>query len=88
MATLTFPNGFESWHESHFEFIEIILSSLDSEGSHPNEVNSKKGIGGLYLLARNMTDQFEQLHAGRIWDGEFFDEVENFAKSYFQQHPV
>ncbi len=88
MATLSFPNGFESWHESHFEIIDIILRSLDNEGSHPHEVKCEQGVGGLYQLAYNMTDQFEQLHIGRIWDGEFFDEVEKFADAYFQKHQV
>ncbi len=85
MAKLSFPNGFESWHESHFEFVEIIVRSLDTEGSYPYQVHTTMGTGGLYELARNMTNQFEQLHAGKSWDGEFFDEVENFATSYFQQ---
>ncbi len=85
MATLSFPNGFESWHESHFEFVEIIVQSLDVEGSYPNEVHNIMGTGGLYELARDMTNQFEELHAGKSWDGEFFDEVENFAISFFQK---
>ncbi|MBW0162201.1 MAG: hypothetical protein HYI21_10760 [Sediminibacterium sp. Gen4] len=88
MATLSFPNGFESWHESHFKFVEIIIRSLDTEGSYPHHIHSTKGTGGLYELTHDLTNQFEQLNTGREWNGEFFDEVEAFANNFFQQQPV
>lgn len=85
MDNISFPNGFAAWHESHFEFVEIILKAIDTEGSYPHEVHQEHGIGGLYELAHDMTNQFEHLHTGREWNGEFFDEVESFANSYFKQ---
>ena len=42
------------------------------------ERHSEQGHGGLYELAEELTDEFELLNKGRVWDGEFFDEIEEF----------
>jgi hypothetical protein len=39
------------------------------------------GTGGLYELAESLTDDFEKLNAGRLWDGEFFEEIWDFLES-------
>ncbi len=77
----TFPNGFESWQETHYEVVSEIIS-YDEHGDFHHElvraVMEDKGRGGLYELANDLTDEFETLHQGREWDGEFFEEIENF----------
>jgi hypothetical protein len=75
-----FPNGFTSWAETHYEIVSVISIELQKE--HPAkkiaEVSETQGTGGLYELAEDLTDKFELLHAGREWDGEFFDAMEEF----------
>ena len=76
-----FPNGFESWQETHFEIVSQIsyYSRLDKCTSNVvNKAQEEQGTGGLYELAKALTNEFEKIHKGREWDGEFFDEVENF----------
>ena len=41
----------------------------------------EQGTGGMYELAEELTDEFEKLNADREWDGEFFDEIEEFITS-------
>jgi hypothetical protein len=40
-----------------------------------------EGIGGLYQLAEDLTDEFESTHEKREWDGEYYDEIEEFLKT-------
>ena len=68
----------ESWHETHYDVVVAITSMLHMEGSLPNKVEMEQGIGGLYDLAHDLTDEFEKLHEGKAWDGEFFDEIDEF----------
>lgn len=81
----TFPNGFESWQETHYEVVAAITTELMADYEY-NEFRDdiiritirEKGHGGLYELANDLTDEFETLHQGREWDGEFFETIENF----------
>lgn len=78
-----FINGFASWMETHHEVCEFIGYRLkESELLYTenviNETESTQGTGGLYTLAEQWTDEFEKLNEGRVWDGEFFNEIGNF----------
>jgi hypothetical protein len=44
-------------------------------------VEYSQGTGGIYELAEQWTDEFENLHLDQEWDGEFFDEIEKFCNS-------
>lgn len=84
-----FPNGFDSWQETHFEIVSKITSLLESgETSEPIEkIQKEQGHGGLYELAKEMTIEFERKYDGRDWaDGDYFDTVEEFIneKLYLQ----
>jgi len=68
-----FPNGFESWAETHFE-ISILLNNNDA-------VQERYGMGGTWEFSQQLTDEFETLHEGREWDGEWFDEIETFMSN-------
>lgn len=80
-----FPNGFSSWHETHFEISEAIGKALNDMYS-PDELQSEvvvhvveeHGTGGIYDLAEDLTDEFELKFEGKEWDGEYFDEIEKF----------
>lgn len=78
-----FVNGFYSWMETHHEVCEFIGYRLkESELLYTEnviiETSSSQGSGGLYTLAEQWTDEFEKLNEGRVWDGEFFNEIGNF----------
>jgi len=78
----SFPNGFDSWQETHYEISsEIKMLSLKDDDSTPLfilGIEDKSGQGGLYELAIELTDKFEALYKGVDWDGDFFDTLEEF----------
>jgi hypothetical protein len=78
-----FPNGFASWQETHFEVVSEITRIALSDVSEGEVFTTREsyGTGGLYELAESLTDEFETLNAGRLWDGEFFDEIWDFLES-------
>jgi hypothetical protein len=78
-----FPNGFTSWQETHYEIVYQIAASFyrnpDRESyGEIKAVHDATGTGGLYELAEQWTNEFETKNKGREWDGEFFDEIEEF----------
>jgi len=75
-----FPNGFTSWQETHFEIARFISSYDEDGGGLIGLTAVMQGIGGMYELAEDWTDEFEELNKNRDdWDGEFFDEIESFC---------
>jgi hypothetical protein len=77
---MEFVNGFESWQETHFEVVQVICEEIsrDEPRGVVKERHEAQGRGGLYELANELTNEFEELNNGREWDGEFFDEIEKF----------
>lgn len=75
-----FSNGFTSWIETHHEVVKAItLRMADDEYNGAARARAEaQGTGGLYELAEELTDKFEAANKGRQWDGEFFEEVEEF----------
>jgi hypothetical protein len=79
---IIFPNGFENWAETHYEVVSYIQSHLRhymDDKSLIYDVYAKYGTGGMYELSIAWTNEFEEQNIGREWDGEFFDEVEEFC---------
>jgi len=77
-----FINGFGSWQETHFEVVDYITSIRNEDfirGLVVETVESQ-GTGGLWELAEQWTDEFEKLNKNREWDGEFYDEIEEFCR--------
>lgn len=77
-----FPNGFESWQETHFEIVAQLVT-MRKGGDVPeflHQVQKDLGRCGFYSYAKLWADEFEKLHAGREWDGEFFDELDYFVE--------
>ena len=83
MEEKIFPNGFASWQETHFEIVSAIV--IEARKNFPSgkvgQAIEAKGTGGLYELAKELTDQFEKMHKGYQWDGEFFDTIEEFCEN-------
>lgn len=76
-----FTNGFNSWAETYFEIVSAITHECRKESFESPIVEEKyesTGTGGMYELAESLTNKFEQEHKGRMWDGEFLDEIEEF----------
>lgn len=74
---------FHSWTETHFEVVSVISYHARQDViSSPvvAERQEASGIGGLYELAMELTNEFETINRGREWDGEFFDEIDTFIE--------
>lgn len=81
METKHFPNGFDNWAETHYEISSFINKEAESDETHSHVINlilAMDGTGGLYELATELTDEFEALHEGKVWDGEWHDEIDSF----------
>ena len=78
-------NGFRSWAETHHEVVTIVTYLLDRDteiGQMPRlleEIFTNEGTGGLYDLCIDLTTEFESIHEGRVWDGDWLDAVIEFV---------
>ena len=43
------------------------------------------GTGGMYEVCEAWTDEFELKNEFRIWDGEFYEEIEQFMTQKLNQ---
>ncbi len=73
-----FPNGFDNWHETHYFICVHVDQTEELEGTIAYRRREQHGTGGLWELAEELTDEFEKLHEGRAWDGEWMDELEQW----------
>ena len=76
-----FPNGFTSWQETHFEIVQAITIEhiQDKRTGLVAYRHEAQGIGGLYELAEELTDEFEAIHEGETWeDIGCLETLENF----------
>lgn len=83
MCTKLFPNGFDSWHETHFEIVtEINLQIIENrECKRISEINDEFGRGGLFDLAKELTDKFEETYVDCDWNnGDWFEAIQDFLK--------
>ena len=69
----------ESWHETHYEVVSYI-EERETSSQTIKDIWESQGRGGIYELAKNLTDEFEMHNANRAWDGEFFDEIREFLE--------
>ena len=75
-----FPNGFSSWQETHYEVVQAITLIWTQDEPY-GIVAQADGHGGLYELAEELTDAFEQEHKDTEWGkiGYFyFETIENW----------
>lgn len=78
-----FPNGFTSWAETHHEIVSTVTEIMlkDQLPITLEEVQLEQGTCGIYEFCIDLADEFEELNRDREWDGEFFDEIEEFIKN-------
>lgn len=79
-----FPNGFESWSETHHEIVRYVTIKLESFYDEEDSTIIKKyksfGIGGEYILAKEWADEYEQLNEGNDYgEDDFFEKVPEFC---------
>lgn len=70
-----------SYMETHFEIASAIGNELRKDYFDSKVVEDRheeQGTGGMYELAEELTEEFQKLNEGRLWDGEFFEEIEDF----------
>lgn len=81
---LNFPNGFEAWTETHHVMVEnverMLYSDEDAWAPKLHKAQTEGGMGGIWLLCRELTDKFEQENIGVEWDGEWFDAIDAFLE--------
>lgn len=82
MANKKFPNGFESWHEAHYDISNAITLELlhQNKGSKAVKQDQEMGLGGIYEMARDLTFKFEKENEGVLWSEEkvYHDTMEEF----------
>lgn len=85
METKEFLNGFDNWHETHFEIVSAITIELqkDKPCNLITSILESVGHGGFYELAKQLTDEFESDNEGREWDGEYFETIQDFIELKF-----
>lgn len=79
----------DDWVETHFEVVARIAQELEYElyDTPVYRRYSEGGRGGLYELAEELTNEFQELHKDRVWDGEFFDVLEEFLNEKLNDEP-
>lgn len=82
---VTFPNGFDNWQETHFCVVENILHALSLGNNFAENEYNERGQGGMWMMARTLTDYFELKFKGENWgDGkEYFEELEKMFESLY-----
>jgi len=70
--------------ETHYEISTYLALTEDSPGTMAQVTRQNKGIGGLYELAKELTDQFTEQHAGKLWgssdETDYFDVLAEFMR--------
>lgn len=78
-ADFVFPNGFESWYETYFQAVEDVKERSQVEGSNAWQVSQEEGSAGLWLLAKELTDTFEEKYRGHSWEnGTYYETIDQF----------
>jgi hypothetical protein len=78
----------ENWAEAHYEFVRLIEEARQQENPTMEFIENTTGIGGFWQLAFDMTQEYEKLHKGRQWYGDWLDEIESFFETKLQTLPV
>jgi hypothetical protein len=79
---LTEIKDLDAYLETHFEIVQAITIEWlkDEPKGKVKEKQEESGHGGLYELAKDLTDKFETLHENTEWGMElgYLETLENF----------
>lgn len=88
----SFPNGFTDWHETHYQVVEMIHMEMDKpDDALPpllHRIQMDEGRGGLWELACQITNAFENKYQGITWgddDMDYSDTLLSFFSDYVAQ---
>ena len=72
----------EDYLETHFEIVKAIVEQEQLENCCGIVYERRRdyGYGGLYELAKELTDEFQEKFKDHQWDGDFADEIESFLE--------
>ena len=79
-----FCNGFNSWQETHFEVVSYINYELskDVPSGVIGDTYEASGTGGMYELAENWTDEFEEMFDSEDWtERDYFETIHEYCKT-------
>lgn len=97
--TATYGYDPETWHETHYEVVAQIewlreknfMDEREGEPIHLTgiaEIQYKLGLGGLYTLAEELTNEFEAMHWGIDWgESPEFEDWRDTLYEYVRKHP-
>lgn len=75
----------EEYLETHYEMVSKIEEQLSEESGFAFDIYEKEGRGGMWLLAKELTDEFQELHKDNDWvEKNFFDELDLFWEKKLQ----
>ena len=77
----TIKSDIASYMETHFEIASVIGNEMRKDKFDSKVVEDRheaQGTGGMYELAEELTEEFQKLNEGRLWNGEFFEEIDAF----------
>lgn len=77
--------GLPSYLETYFEIVDQICIDKDSENTLAYNIAETKGRGGLYDLAEELTNEFEEIYHQYEFDGDFLDKIEEFIANKDKQ---
>ena len=66
------------WSETHFEVVKV-MTFMEDKSKRLQNIRRDHGRCGLYEFAKDLTDQFFLQNRDRQWDGEFYDEINEFV---------
>lgn len=71
----------EEYLKTHYEVVKNLEYGLNGTYSNAKLISyyEKHGIGGIWELAKSITDDFQFIHRNREWDGEWLDELEKYV---------
>lgn len=83
MEVPNFPKGFDSWHKTYFEVVEVLVykRALDGErqGEGFEEALDQSATDEEYRLALELTNKYEEETKGKEREGTLFDDIEEFV---------
>ena len=68
----------EDYLETYFEVVQHLVLTLDNEYSKSFSTREAEGFGGVYLLAKEWTDEFQRKYKNYLFDGDWFDIIDDF----------
>lgn len=78
-------NGITSYMETFQEIAMLVGDELGKNKTAEVIIRrlAKEGRTGIYSLVTEWTNEFELANLDRVWDGEFFDEIDSFIEKKF-----